>query len=61
MKVISIIIPVYNEERFVGQLLGKVASLDFSELGYDKEIVIVNDGSKDKSQEIIDAFIANYQ
>ena len=61
MKVISIIIPVYNEERFVGQLLDKVASLDFSELGYDKEIVIVNDGSKDKSQEIIDAFIANYQ
>lgn len=60
MKLISIIIPVYNEERFVGQLLEKVSKLDFSHIWYDKELIIVNDGSKDKSQTIIDEFIAAY-
>lgn len=60
MKIISIIIPVYNEERFVGQLLEKVSTLDFSHLGYEKEMIIVNDGSKDKSHEIIEAFMAGY-
>gem|GEM_PF-5449052 len=60
MKVISIIIPVYNEERLVGELLRKVSALDFSHLGYDKELVIVNDGSKDKSQDVIQAFLESY-
>lgn len=60
MKLISLIIPVYNEERFVGQLLEKVAQLDFSGLGYEKELIIVNDGSKDRSHEIISAFMASY-
>lgn len=61
MKLISIIIPVYNEERFVGQLLEKVSKLDFSHIGYDKELIIVNDGSKDKSHEIIEQFIQEYE
>ncbi|MBP6910869.1 glycosyltransferase [Patescibacteria group bacterium] len=61
MKIISIIIPVYNEERFVGELLAKVGQLDFSHLGYDKELIIVNDGSKDNSEEIINQFIAQYE
>lgn len=60
MKIISIIIPVYNEEQFVGQLLQKVSLLDFSHLGYEKELVIVNDGSKDKSDDIIQTFIKVY-
>ena len=61
MKLISIIIPVYNEEQFVGQLLEKVSKLDFSHLWYDKELIIVNDGSKDKSEDIIKNFIDQYQ
>lgn len=60
MKIISIIIPVYNEEIFVGQLLQKVALLDFSHIGYEKEIIIVNDGSKDKSDDIIQTFLKVY-
>lgn len=60
MKVISIIIPVYNEETFVGQLLEKVGQLDFSALGYEKELIIVNDGSKDGSHDRINAFLETY-
>lgn len=60
MKVISIIIPVYNEERYVWELLPKVASLDLSHLWYEKEIIIVNDGSKDNSATIIDTFMHSY-
>lgn len=60
MKLISLIIPVYNEERFVWSLLEKVARLDFSHLGYEKELVIVNDGSKDSSHDIIQSFLSEY-
>lgn len=61
MKLISIIIPVYNEQRYVGELLAKVARLSFSHLGYDKELVIVNDGSKDESEHIIQTFLSEYE
>lgn len=60
MKLLSIIIPVYNEERFVSQLLEKVSKLDFSHLGYEKEMIIVNDGSKDRSHDLIQEFIEQY-
>lgn len=60
MKVISLIIPVYNEERFVGDLLQKVSQLNFSNLWYKHELVIVNDGSKDNSEHIIKNFLEWY-
>jgi len=44
----SIIIPVYNEQYTVDQLLKKVISIDI-----DKEIIIIDDGSQDGSQDII--------
>lgn len=56
-KTLSIIIPVYNEEQFVGSLLQKVYEVNLSDLGYTKQIIIINDGSKDKSEEIIQEFI----
>lgn len=61
MKLISIIIPVYNEQRYVGELLAKVARLSFFHLWYDKELVIVNDGSKDESENIIQTFLSEYE
>jgi|GEM_PF-6641888 len=57
MKKLSVVIPVYNEERFVGKLLQKVHEVDLSNINYEKEIIIVNDGSKDKSADIIQNFI----
>jgi len=44
-KLLSIVIPVYNEEKTVKQLIEKVVKSDT--LGLKKEIIIVNDGSSD--------------
>src|SRR5258708_34362126 len=51
MKKLSIIIPVYNEEKTVAKLLQQVLStkLPIEQIEY----VVVNDGSTDKSQEEI--------
>jgi len=46
---VSIVIPVYNEEKFVKKLLKKINL----EKKIKKEIIIINDGSSDKSYEII--------
>ncbi len=47
MKV-SIIIPVYNEEKTVGQIIKKVQKLPF-----EKEILVINDGSTDNTLELL--------
>ena len=49
MKLLSIIIPVYNEERFVAALVNTVLSVDLGALGLEKELVIVNDASRDNT------------
>lgn len=50
-KKISIIIPVYNEEKFINQAIERVIKADT--LGLNKEIIIVNDGSTDETPEIL--------
>ena len=56
---LSVIIPAYNEERTIHLILDKV--LDVSLEGIEKEIVIVNDCSKDKTQATIEAYINSHQ
>jgi dolichol-phosphate mannosyltransferase len=56
---LSIIIPVYNEERLVGELLSKVVALQLDE-GVGKEIIVVDDGSSDGTVRQISAFIAQH-
>ena len=51
MQSLSIIIPVYNEEKTLLNLLNKVKKL---ETVCELEVIIVNDGSSDGSKEIID-------
>jgi len=55
-KKLSILIPVYNEERFVCDLLEKVIKC---QLDYDleKEIIIVDDGSIDGTVKAIEDFL----
>ena len=48
MKKTTIIIPVFNEENTIVELLGKLKSLDI-----EKEIIIIDDGSTDSTREIL--------
>lgn len=47
MSILSIIIPVYNEEKLIGKIIDKVMKAD--SLGLKKEIIVVDDGSGDKT------------
>lgn len=50
---LSILIPAYHEERTIAEVLRRVSSVDTSAQGFDKEIIVCDDGSKDTtSQEI---------
>jgi len=55
-KILSIIIPAYNEEQFIGRLLEKVLAVDLSRFGISKEVIVVNDRSTDGTAEIVRGF-----
>lgn len=52
---VSIIIPIYNADRFLRETLESVKNQTFE----DFEVICVNDGSKDNSKSIIEEFINN--
>lgn len=54
MTAISILVPVYNVERYLNQCLNSILQQTFR----DFEVICINDGSTDHSLEIIKSFIA---
>ena len=52
----SIIIPVYNAEKTISYCLDSILNQTYQ----DFEIILVNDGSVDKSQEIIEKYKKKY-
>ena len=52
----SIIVPVYNVEKYLSKCLDSLLVQTFS----DFEIIVVNDGSPDNSQVIIDRYAVQY-
>lgn len=50
---ISIIIPVFNTERFLPDCIDSVLNQSFT----DFEIILINDGSSDRSGEILDEYL----
>lgn len=56
MKKISVIVPNYNNERFIYSCLESVISQQYSNL----EIIIIDDGSTDGSVDEIKRFISDY-
>lgn len=56
MPKISIIVPVYNTESYLFKCLQSLVNQTFQDI----EIIVVNDGSTDNSQRIIDIFTENY-
>ncbi|MBB3838980.1 MULTISPECIES: glycosyltransferase family 2 protein [Runella] len=55
---LSVIIPAYNEEKTIQTVLKAVASVELIG-GFEKEIIVVNDCSKDGTEAQILAFKAN--
>lgn len=56
MKV-SVIVPVYNVEKYIKKCLNSLVNQTLDEV----EIVVVNDGSPDNSQKIIDEYTKKYK
>lgn len=54
---LSIIVPVYNLEKYIAITLDSLLAVRFSD---DYEILIINDGSKDKSEEIVKHYQLEY-
>ena len=52
---LSIVIPAYNEERFIGTLLEQIQAVDLQPLGFGTEIIVVDDCSTDRTAEIVAA------
>ena len=50
---LSVIIPVYNEEQTIDEVIDRVAAVDLGAI--EKEIIIANDGSTDGTRRIIEA------
>ena len=48
---LSVIIPVYNEELTIDEVIDKVRAV---ELPMDKEVIVVDDGSTDSTAEILE-------
>ncbi len=56
---VSIIVPAYNEEKTIVKTLKSLIKLDYPK---DKfEIIVVNDGSTDKTKEKVESFIKKHR
>ena len=53
---VSVIIPVWNVERYIESCLTSLLNQTLKEI----EIIVVNDGSPDNSQKIIDKYVKKY-
>ena len=57
IRTLSIIIPAYNEERTIHLILDKVREVELRD-GIGKEVIIVNDGSKDGTVAAVERYMA---
>jgi dolichol-phosphate mannosyltransferase len=56
MRILSIVIPAYNEESSIATLLEKVLRVRIDSLGYEKEVIVVDDGSLDRTAALAHGF-----
>lgn len=53
---VSVIVPVYNVEKYLGRCLDSLVMQTLESI----EIIVINDGTKDDSQRIIDQYVQKY-
>jgi len=59
MRTVSIIIPVYNEEKRIGKTIQEVIKADT--LGMKKEIIVVDDGSTDGTLKQVKGYLRHFE
>ena len=59
MQKLSIVIPAYNEARTIHNILDKVDAVPLTG-GWTKEVIVVNDASKDDTGKTLKAYAANH-
>ena len=55
---LSIVVPVYNEKNTIETILNRLEDVD---LGVEKEIIVVDDGSKDGTRDILKKYESRYK
>jgi len=55
-RTLSIVIPAFNEERFIGTLLNQIRAVDLRPLGVEKQVIVVDDHSSDGTAQIVSGF-----
>jgi glycosyltransferase involved in cell wall biosynthesis len=50
---VSILVPVFQEENTVGEVLARVAACDVQSAGFEREILVCDDGSTDGTADVI--------
>ena len=58
-KLISILIPAYNEEEVLPMLMERLGKLAHENSSYDFEFLFINDGSRDNTLELIKKYAAS--
>ena len=61
MKKVTIMIPCYNEEKCIGILYNVIKSVTSKLENYDWELLFINDGSSDHTNEILEELQETYQ
>lgn len=56
MKKVSVIVPVYNVEKYLSKCIDSLVNQTLEDI----QIIVVNDGSLDGSQQIIDHFVGKF-
>lgn len=55
MNLLSIIVPIYNEERTIQQVIHRLETIKLPN-GIEREIIIINDGSTDNTQILLESY-----
>jgi len=57
---LSILMPAYNEEATIAKIVDKIDKVDLARIGLTRELIIVDDGSKDRTVEIVERLQKKY-